>query len=187
VAYAGTLWYTTYQLTQLKHTQTKYNMNQDNRPAGKKPTIQPIPKADRMAKRWIMGKRRARNSRQQLDNESIESHYHFILAKAKEWLSGNNQLVFERDYRFDNSEDAFALHAFISSSFYLYIECGFDFNYRVQYAFNDCKFEDELRRLLRPCPLNTAASQVRLKPDFNTFYRKVLAIQDERYVYYLQA
>ena len=79
-----------------------------------KPTsIQPIPVHLRIPKRWVLARRR-NGVQQQLRNETIESQYHSTLAKAKHLLKSQGGVYFDRDYKNDNTENAFLLHAFIS-------------------------------------------------------------------------
>ncbi|WP_146166541.1 hypothetical protein ABZR88_09695 [Mucilaginibacter yixingensis] len=106
---------------------------------------------------------------------------------AKLLLKAEQPLVFERDYRYDNSESAFAMHAFISPTLYLYLECSPDCHYRVEYAFNSCKQEDELRKQLANYSFKGRTIESALQPDFSTFYTNVLRVQQAKHIYSLQA
>jgi len=94
-------------------------------------------------------------------------------------------MIFERDYRNCNAENAFAMHSLMSNSIYLYLECDYSFNYRIEYAFNNCPFEAEIKKLLRPFVLVNSSKEIQLKPDFNTYFATVLNVQDKKYIHYL--
>jgi len=97
-------------------------------------------------------------------------------------MSQSTQPVFERDYRYGKTENALAMHAFMSSTFYVYLECDVHYNYNVEYAFRRCLFEAEIRTMLTGYPFNTRSKEIRLKPDFNTFFQRMLSFQDRQYI-----
>jgi len=150
--------------------------------ANSKSTILPIPKHLRMKKRWGYAQTRSLHEPQKALNRTVEGKYHNLLTKVKQLLAGQPFPIFERDYRYDDSEDALALHAFISYSFYWYLECSYCYDYRISYAFNNCLFEAEVRALLRFHPFDLRATEVQLKPDFINFYKNVLKVQDRKYI-----
>jgi hypothetical protein len=150
-----------------------------------KPTsIQPIPVHLRIPKRWVLARRR-NGVQQQLRNETIESQYHSTLAKAKHLLKSQGGVYFDRDYKNDNTENAFLLHAFISDSFYFTLECSMFFVYQVEYAFCSCQHEEDLRKLLSSYTLSQHSKEVDLQPTFKTFYQTVITVQDKRYLHSL--
>jgi hypothetical protein len=160
-------------------------MSKNTQPTGK-PGMRTIPPAERIPKRWQEAKRKYGNTVNQLDNETVESAYHQLLYKVKQLLKQQpTQTVFEKDFRYDNAQDAFCLHAFVSSSIYLYVECSADYRYRIQYAFNHCIHEATIRKLLGAFVFTYRAKEVQLKPDFNTFFASVLQFQDSKHIYTL--
>ncbi|MHB8208453.1 hypothetical protein [Mucilaginibacter sp.] len=158
-------------------------MSAEQVPERKPTSIQPIPMHSRIQKRWVLAKRR-NGVQQQLHNEAIESQYHSILAKAKQLLKSQG-VYLERDYKNDNTENAFLLHAFISDSFYFTLECSMSFVYLVEYAFSNCLHEDDLRKQLSTYTLSQHAKEVDLQPTFKTFYQTVITVQDKRYLHSL--
>ena len=152
-------------------------MNNNQPPTGNNGTF---------AKRWVLAKRKYGHTRNQLTNETLESAFHSMLYKVKLLLKQHPaQSVFEKDFRFDNIQDAFVLHAFISSNVYLYLECSLDYVYRIEYAFNDCKQEVVIRQLLAAYVFTGRTKEVMLKPDFSTFFEAVLQFQDKKHIYSL--
>jgi hypothetical protein len=156
-------------------------MSTQDQPTGKS-SIQPIPVKDRIPKKWVEAKRKYSHTQQHRDNILAEHHFMQLLNRAKQLLKNDNTKAFDRDYRGCNATDAFAMQVFICPSVYLYLECSYDFVYRVQYAFNSCRHEDEIRKLLNGYLLKGRAKEVQLKPDFNTFYNNVLAVQDAKHI-----
>jgi hypothetical protein len=159
-------------------------MSAEQVPRSKPTSIQPIPVHSRIPKRWVLAKRR-NGVQQQLHNEAIESQYHCILAKAKQLLKSQGGVYLERDYKHDNTENAFILHAFICDSFYFTLECSMAFVYQVEYAFCSCQHEEDLRKQLSIYTLSLHAKEVALQPTFKTFYQTVITVQDKRYLHSL--
>jgi hypothetical protein len=153
-------------------------------PRSKPTSIQPISMHSRIPKRWVLAKRR-NGVQQQLHNEAIESEYQRTLAKAKQLLKSQGEIYFNRDYKNDNTENAFLLHAFMSDSFYFTLECSMTFVYQVEYAFYNCLHEKELRKHLSTYTLSQHSKEVDLQPTFKTFYQTVITVQDKRYLHSL--
>jgi hypothetical protein len=159
-------------------------MSAEQVPESKPRSIQPIPVHQRIPKRWVLAKRR-NGEQQQLHNEAIESEYHRILGKAKQLLKNQGGVYFNRDYKNDNTENAFILHAFLCDSFYFTLECSMTFVYQVEYAFCSCQYEEDLRKQLSTYTLSQHSKEVDLQPTFKTFYQTVITVQDKRYLHSL--
>jgi hypothetical protein len=159
-------------------------MSAEQVPRSKPTSIQPIPMHSRIPKRWVLAKRR-NGVQQQLHNEAIESQYYRTLAKAKHLLKNQGGVYFNRDYKNDNTENAFLLHAFISDSFYFTLECSMTFVYQCEYAFSNCQHEEDLRKHLSTFTLSQHSKEVDLQPSFKTFYQTVITVQDKRYLHSL--
>jgi hypothetical protein len=148
------------------------------------PTVNQNPIHIKGRKRYQIAQARSKNGRQQKDNESLEIAYFNVLARVKRLLKGSNKLYFERDYRRDHAS-YLAMYAFVCDSFYLYLECEFDFCYSLEFAFCNCRYEAELRELLTPLKDYQRIKEVCLKPDFTTYYKNVLAYQPEHFRHFL--
>lgn len=148
--------------------------------ANTKSSIVPIPIGQRLKMGWGYALTRLVENRKRL-NFVAESRYMQILQRVKPLLA-NTSPLFERDYRHCNAEDALAMHAFISETFYWHLECTFHYDFMVYYAFNNCPFEDEIRKELRLYPFDTNSKEVQLQPDYLTFYKNVLRVQDRKYI-----
>lgn len=149
-------------------------------------THYPIPKSEQRTKRWIIAQSRKNFKDQRMQNSATEAAYLRILNNVKAHHLPSNKVYFERDYRRDTSENCFAMHSFITSSFYWYLECDFLYNYKVEYSFHNCSFEAEIVAALKPYPLDRSASEVNLMPDFKTFVLNVFRCQDEVYLHSLK-
>jgi len=73
----------------------------------------------------------------------------------------------------------------LSRTVYLYIECSFDYLYRIEFAFHNCPCEAEVRELFAAYVFNGRTKEAKLKPSFSEFYHNVLAIQDSKHIYTL--
>ncbi|MET3980406.1 hypothetical protein ABIB62_003007 [Mucilaginibacter sp. UYP25] len=137
-------------------------------------------------KRYQIAQARNPNSRQHNDNLSLEISYFNVLARAKRLWKDSKQLAVERDFRMDKSI-AYnqVMYAFITDSFYLFLECEFDYCYSLNFAFNDCPHEVALREMLQPLTSSFRVKEVSLKPDYATFYSNALAYQLEHFRYFL--
>lgn len=142
----------------------------------------PLPKKHRFMKRWVIAEKRENHEQQTGTNRCTEAAYHRIIEaiKSRYFIPGTE--YFERDYKRDKTENCLAMHSFIMPSFYIYLESSFTYDYRVEYAFNNCSFEAELRAMLKPFPLDRQATEVKLQPDFKTFYDNIMRIQDQRFI-----
>lgn len=149
-------------------------------------THYPIPKSQQRAKRWVIAQSRKNFKDQRMQNSATEAAYLRVLDFVKAHHLPSNGVFFERDYRRDKSENCFAMHSFITGSFYWYLECDFTYNYRVEYDFRNCPFEAEIIAMLKPYPLDRTASKINLQPDFATFVLNVLHRQDEAYLHSLK-
>jgi hypothetical protein len=148
------------------------------------PSIKQIPPNNRQTKRWHYAQRRDNMLGQKRDNIIVEGQFRSILAEVKKLSANEHTPVFERDYRKDNTESALAMHAYLSSSFYFFLECDILCEYRIAYAFHNCPYELAIRKLLEHYLLASRAKEQMLKPDFNTFYLNVLRVQDKQYITY---
>jgi hypothetical protein len=169
------------------------NMNENQPPTSKnnlqtsiEPVNKAIPPIFRMRKQCQLAISRSGHVTQKRENKQIEDAYMRVLGQAKKILAEQPQQVFERNQRRDNTENAFTMHSFLSKGFFFELSCDISCNYQVEYAFNNCSNEQEIRLLLHAYPLNSHAKEVKLKPDFSTFYAAVLAFQDKKYTYLLK-
>jgi len=149
-----------------------------------KSTIQPIPRNLRMQKRWSIAVNRTNFPIQRVRNLNREGCYRSILLEVKKLFANTKHPMFERDFKNDNTESALAMHAYLTNSFYFNLECSFMYNYQIQYAFNDCPYEAEIRALIARTSEDSRPTEVKLKPDFATFYLNVLKVQDAKYITY---
>ena len=141
---------------------------------------------NRLFKRWKTAQRRTPGQVNADQNFMVELHYHKILVKVKNLFATSpflsSQLVFEKDYKEDNTENSFTMHSFISSSFFWYLECDFAYCYMVEYDFHNCPFEQEIRELIESSFWgSTRVNQKPQKPNCEEFYKRVLKVQDKEY------
>lgn len=95
-----------------------------------------------------------------------------------------DRTVFERDYRYDVSENFMTMYAFITSSLYFKLECMMDYSYRIEYDLYNCPFEQEIMEWInnRNCYIKDCCRQFKIKPNYKEFFQKVIQVQEEKSV-----
>lgn len=146
--------------------------------------VKPLP---RLTKCWILAERRSKDQRQNRLNIHIEGYFMEALRKAKRLLAQSPQTAFERDYRRSSTENAQAMHAFMSSTFYFYLECDPLFHYKVEFAFHHCPYEQQIRTLISKFQVDAEVSERIFKEGFATYFKQALAFQDSKFTYMLKA
>jgi hypothetical protein len=134
-------------------------------------------------KRWILAQRQHCKVLHETDNTSIEASYHRLLNAVKRCRLKPGELYFERDYKLDRTEGLTGMHCFLTPHFYWRLDCLFTFNYEMTYAFNNCSYEAEIRKMMEAYPLNRTTVEKQLHSDFNTFYKSVLTVQDPAFIH----
>ena len=143
----------------------------------------PLAKENRFTKRWVIAASRGNWKQQRLINEALEIAYHSIIDTVKRLYLTDGEIYYDRDYKHDKMENCLAMHSFITSTFYIYLECDFCYDYKMEYDFHNCPFEAEVLEMLKQFPMNHAAKRIHLVPDYTAFYEKVLQIQDSKFIY----
>jgi hypothetical protein len=142
----------------------------------------PLPDS-RGTKRWILAQRQQCRVLHETDNYSIEASYHRLLNAVKTRHLKLGEVYFERDYKHDRSEGLTGMHCLITQNFYWRLDCAFTYNYEISFAFDNCRYEAEIRKLMQAYPLDRTATEKQSAPDFNTFYNSVLAVQDPAFIH----
>src|SRR5437879_5619481 len=107
-------------------------------------------------KRWKAAQNRGINKLQVTQNECVEHSFHEVLKAVKTLYMKPDEVYFEKDSKEDKS-DFLGMHSFITSSFYWRLDCAFYYDYEVEFAFHNCPYEAEIRRVLRAFPLERQA------------------------------
>ena len=139
----------------------------------------------RLKKRWKTALIKQKGMNKDI-NKLVEAYYKDVLAFVKPLISTlpdtYSRTVFERDYREDSSENSFAMHSFITPSFFWYLECDYAYRYRVEYDFHNCPFEEQIRNKLSGMyTLLERTEQRHLQPNCEEFLKRVFKVQDEKY------
>jgi hypothetical protein len=146
--------------------------------------VKPLP---RFTKCWILAEKRSKDQHQNRLNIHIEGYFMEALRKAKRLLAQAPQTAFERDYRRSSTENAQTMHAFMSSSFYFYLECDPLFHYKVEFAFHNCPYEQQIRTLISKFQVDAEVTERIFKEGFTIYFKQVLAFQDSKFTYMLKA
>lgn len=129
---------------------------------------------------------RKSNYNQHQRNTIIAGDYRCILVEAKKLLTLTDSEAFERDLSRPGSYTRLGLYAFMSPTFYWYLESDPFTEYQVTYAFHNCKHEAAIRKLLEKFYVHEQIKEVALQPNFATFYENVKRVQHSRHFYSLQ-
>ncbi|WP_295791978.1 hypothetical protein [Mucilaginibacter sp.] len=133
-------------------------------------------------KRWKWAQTRGSNPAQVRQNDCCEHSYHEVLNLVKTHHLKPGDVFYEKDSKHDTSE-FLAMHGFMTSTFFWRLDCAAYYDYEIEFAFNNCPFEAEIRRCLRAFPLDRQAKEIQLKPDFKTFYNNVLKVQPSEFIF----
>jgi len=144
----------------------------------------PLPKQHQMRKSWAVAEARKDNEMRSGINRCTETSYHRIIDAVKLYLKPG-EVYYERDHKHDKRQNALAMHCFMTSSSYIYLECLLNYEYMVEYAFHNCQYEADLRAMFAPFPLNHRAVEVELKPNFRAYYDTVLSVQEPHFLHSL--
>ena len=133
-------------------------------------------------KRWHIAQNRGSNPAQVMQNGCVEHSYHEVLTFVKTFHLQPGEVYYEKNLKYDKKE-FLAMHGFMTSTFYWRLDCAAYYDYEIEFAFNNCPFEVEVRKLLRAYPLQRQAKEIQLKPDFKTFYDTVLKVQPSEFIF----
>jgi len=109
-------------------------------------------------------------------NGNVEAQYHRIIEFVKKHHLKDGDIYFERDFKTDE-EGYLAMHKFMTPHFYIYLECGLDLVYYVEYDFFNCTYEADIMNQLAFYPISERSIRKALQPDFPMYYQRTLRIQ----------
>lgn len=141
----------------------------------------PIPRR-KNTKRWKIAQTRGVHPAQVGRNECVEASYHEVLTALKSHYLTPGEIYYERDLK-HVQDDWLGMHSFVSEHFYWQLYCAAYYDYEIEFAFNDCPYESEIRKMFRAYPLDRQAKEIQLQPDYATFYRRVLSIQPAEFIF----
>ncbi|UEG52590.1 hypothetical protein LLH06_16670 [Mucilaginibacter daejeonensis] len=134
---------------------------------------------------WITALKRKHNSAQYSINLSLDTNFPFLVNRVKELLRPEKPLVFERNFKTHPSGSLVTVHAFLGPSVYLNLDCDGAYCYQMEYWFDHCLYEQEIRVYMRELGLHDKAYEKKRWPDFDTFFHKVLHHQGRAAFYRL--
>jgi hypothetical protein len=128
-------------------------------------------------------------SKQQQDkNFAIEHFYHSLVKKVKELYATlpnkEDRVVILLDRTKDPANHS-GVHCFLTPSFFIHLECDIYNNYKVEYQFCNCPFQQEIEKLLNGLLLSSFSTQITMQPDYPAFFRRCLAVNPERFIHLL--
>ncbi len=167
-------------------------MKEINSPTIGNGEVMPIPqqpkrKPHREQPRWRVAQLRTDHKLQKMQNECVEAAYHRVLQTVQQLIiTHGGDTVYEQNHKF-NPESYTGMHSFTSSMFYWRLDCELNYNYEVYYAFHNCPYENEVRQLMKPYPLDRTTHEHHFPQGYDTFYKTVLVVQDPIYITAIKA
>jgi hypothetical protein len=146
-------------------------------------TTETYSRVRRISKRWksITNYTHPNQMKMELDTRMIQ--YELVLGKVKELYQGSGEICYERDFKHDN-ENPFTIYSFLTSTFWWFIECDFTYNINIKYQFDNCPYEEEIRRLF--LHFNVSMEVIEdTKPSLPAFHKAVLAYQKPQFIHTL--
>ena len=131
-------------------------------------THYPLSENSDVRKPWMIAARRSNHEMQKEANRNTEAKFHEIVAAAKHLKP--EDVFYEHDYRYEERDNQFVMHFFLMRSFFIYLECDSYYDYKVRFAFDYCPFENEIRDLIGPFPIDWPCSEVPFDPDFECIW-----------------
>lgn len=121
-------------------------------------------------------------------NEAIEFFYHSLVNEAKLLFATlpnkEDKVMVILDLKHD-PVNLSGIHAIITSTLYVQLECDYYNNYRIEYQFYRCPFEKRIQELINRLTLRSFSTQITTQPDYPAFFRRVLACQPENFIHLL--
>ncbi|RVU01276.1 hypothetical protein EOD41_04730 [Mucilaginibacter limnophilus] len=137
--------------------------------------------------RWRVAQLRTDHKLQKMQNECVEAAYHRVLQTVKQLIMKHGgDIIYERNHKF-NPESYTGMHSFTSSTFYWRLDCELNYNYEVYFAFHNCPFEETVRVMMLPFPLDRTTHEHQFPQGYDIFYQTVLEVQDPIFIATLEA
>jgi len=134
-------------------------------------------------KLWVTAMSTTKRQQFRNQNTNVEAAFMRLLKEVKEqWLKPGT-IYYEKDCRQNRDEGIMSMHCFITPHFCWLLQCNFEYFYEIEFAFHNCDYEAHIRAELRAYPFEKHAKEENFMPDYPTFYKAVLAIQDKKYVH----
>jgi len=117
-------------------------------------------------------------------NLAINDTYHFLIELVKELYSTlpneSDRIIVELN-RAQEPLNPICMYTFLTPHFYFYLECSIVFQYRVEYQFDQCPFEQEIMHRLKTTILRDYSIEIMKMPNYREFFNEVLRVQPERF------
>ena len=138
-------------------------------------------------KRWVIAISLPGFTIQKRDNTLLEAAYHRLIDTVKTQYLKPGERYIDRDYKSDMSEGIFAMHCFLTPHFYISLECNLSYDYKVEYCFYNCRYEQAVRKPLDHFTMNNRSIEVDLYERFETFYKQTLEEQSPSFIQSVKA
>lgn len=121
-------------------------------------------------------------------NPVIANMYHVILKKVKELYSTlpnkEDRMIILLNNELD-ATDSHGLFTLITPSFFFYLECDIMNNYRIEFLFHLCPFEEEIQQLINAFSMRSYSTEVVNQPNYSAFFNRCLSVQPDRFIHQL--
>ena len=140
-----------------------------------------VPKNASTAKRYGTTSQKAMNP-------MVSDMYHILIDNVKILFKELPNKVDRVIIELDNEKhplDSHGIFSFISSTFYIYLECDFYNQYRVEYLFHKRPLEQKIRQLMVKLCLHSHSTEAVFSKDYTQFFTDCLRVQPERHIHLL--
>lgn len=117
-------------------------------------------------------------------NLAIHDTYHLLIELVKELyatLPNESDRIIVEMNRAEEPLNPICMYTFLTPHFYFYLECSIVYQYRVEYQFDNCPFEQEIMHRLKTTILRNYSTEIMKMPNYREFFNEVLRVQPERF------
>ena len=113
-------------------------------------------------------------------NDIIEGTYHIMVNYVKALYANlpneEDRLIVEMD-RSKEPSNPTSMYTFMTKHFYFMLECSVMLQFRVEYQFHECPFEEQIMKEMSTFTFRSHSTEVMKMPNYPEFFAEVLRVQ----------
>lgn len=141
------------------------------------------PLKQRGSKRWIAAQTKGPFKQKLMHNNNVEAAYHRVIELVKFIIAGKSILYYEKDLKRNEELGLYGMHSFFTEHFYWWLECDLCCDYQIRFAFEECPYEEEIRKKMEAYPLDRSTIEKEFQCDLYTFQQTVLRLDGPEYFF----
>ncbi|WP_113652239.1 hypothetical protein [Pedobacter namyangjuensis] len=138
----------------------------------------------RHRKNYLVAEKKAMASLK-MQNGNVEASYHQLLKRVVALYSNlankAERVVVEMNMK-SHPLESHRMHAFLTPSFAFHLECDVLNRYKVEYCFENCPFEEQIKQMFARHFYNAHTLVEIKKPSYKAYFDEVLRVQPERFI-----